>query len=100
MRIGGTPEAVQGWRTAATRRAAFGGAKLLCGRAKAPKRPEPAIGWLAERGRFELPVPVKVRPLSRRVRSTTLPPLRSHHYIIRSAPPRRNAAETPRTGAV
>src|ERR1039457_1158222 len=31
---------------------------------------------LAERGRFELPVPVKVRPLSRRVRSTTLPPLR------------------------
>ena len=31
---------------------------------------------LAERGRFELPVPVKVLPLSRRARSTTLPPLR------------------------
>src|ERR1019366_9914514 len=31
---------------------------------------------MAERGRFELPVPVKVLPLSRRARSTTLPPLR------------------------
>ena len=33
-------------------------------------------GGMAERGRFELPVPVKVLPLSRRARSTTLPPLR------------------------
>jgi hypothetical protein len=36
---------------------------------------------MAERGRFELPVPVKVRPLSRRVRSTTLPPLRTAPII-------------------
>ena len=31
---------------------------------------------MAERGRFELPVPSQVLPLSRRARSTTLPPLR------------------------
>jgi hypothetical protein len=31
---------------------------------------------LAERGRFELPVAFQLRPLSRRVHSTTLPPLR------------------------
>src|ERR1035441_3411579 len=39
---------------------------------------------MAERGRFELPVPVKVRPLSRRGRSTTLPHLRNHDYPIRA----------------
>src|SRR5580658_5440908 len=40
---------------------------------------EPVKGGLdgmAERGRFELPVPSQVLPLSRRARSTTLPPLR------------------------
>src|SRR5579859_1717220 len=31
---------------------------------------------MAERGRFELPVAFQLRPLSRRVHSTTLPPLR------------------------
>src|SRR5579862_100268 len=36
---------------------------------------------MAERGRFELPEPVKVRPLSRRVRSTTLPPLRAGDHF-------------------
>ena len=31
---------------------------------------------MAERGRFELPEAFQLRPLSRRVHSTTLPPLR------------------------
>jgi hypothetical protein len=34
------------------------------------------LNSLAERGRFELPEAFRLRPLSRRVHSTTLPPLR------------------------
>src|ERR1035437_10941019 len=55
-------------------------------RRSAPPWPVYRYRSLAERGRFELPVPVKVRPLSRRVRSTTLPPLRTHDYTIRGSP--------------
>ena len=37
---------------------------------------------MAERGGFELPEPFQARPLSRRVQSTTLPPLRGHFLIV------------------
>src|SRR5438270_10131012 len=50
---------------------------------------------LAERGRFELPVPVKVLPLSRRARSTTLPPLRVNEdalIVPTPMPPKTNTA--------
>jgi hypothetical protein len=38
---------------------------------------------MAERGGFEPPIPFQVRSLSRRVRSTTLPPLRNLLAVIR-----------------
>src|SRR3954454_18408215 len=49
---------------------------------------------MAERGRFELPVPVKVLPLSRRARSTTLPPLRVNEDVLivpSPMPPKTNS---------
>ena len=40
---------------------------------------------MAEREGFEPPVPVKARPLSRRVHSTTLPPLRPTTVLLQSS---------------
>jgi Cys-tRNA(Pro)/Cys-tRNA(Cys) deacylase len=51
---------------------------------------------MAERGRFELPVPVKVLPLSRRARSTTLPPLRVNEDVLIVPSPLRSKTNTAR----